>query len=324
MLELPLRDIFQGWRKERMRHSKVYTAVALAASFFMAGLMTSACAQSNQPASGGAKSSSGKVIMKVGNVQVTQNEFESLLGSMNEQQIEQSGGKNAIAQRYATMLLLSQAAQSRHLDSTPAFQQDLRRARTNLLAQLENQDLVHSASVTPTEISQYYNAHAPDFQEAKVYEVALIKKSDRNTKGLTEAEAQAKSQEIRKALSSGQDIAAIAKQYNVPNQVDVVAEPQSIQNSGSLPAFAKAAFTMQPGALSEIEDRSDVMLFYKVASHGKMPLKDATAQIENKLRQQKYMDAIGNLKKQIPVWMDSSYFTSGPPAGADAEAQPKP
>lgn len=306
-----------------MKHSKVYTAVALAASFFMAGLLTSACAQSNQPASGGAEASTGKVIMKVGNVQVTQNEFESLLGSMNQQQIEQDGGKNAIAERYATMLLLSQAAQSRHLDSTPAFQQDLERARTNLLAQLEQEDLVHSATVTPAEVSQYYSAHTPEFQEAKVYEVALIKKSDRNEKGLTEAEAQAKSQQIRKALSSGQDIAAIAKQYNVPNQVDVVTDPQSIQNSDSLPAFAKAAFTMQPGALSEVEDRPDAILFYKVASHDQMALKDATPQIENKLRQQKYMDAIGNLKKQIPVWMDSSYFAPAASSSAGAEAQPK-
>lgn len=294
-----------------MKHLKVYQALSLATALLMVGMVTSACAQSNHPSSESAGSQgSSKVVMKVGNVQVTQNDFESVLGSMSQQQIEQNGGRDQIAKNYATMLLLSQAAESQHLDSSPEFKKQLAQERNNLLARMEGQDIAQKATVTPAEINQYYSAHTPDFQEAKVYEVALIKKTASNGNGLTEEEAQTKAQAIRKAMSSGQDIAAIAKQYNVPNKVDVVTQPQSIQNTQTLPAFAKAAFTMQPGALSEIEDRPDALLFYRVASHDQMALKDATPEIESKLRQQKFMDALGNLKKQIPVWMDPSYFGS--------------
>lgn len=304
-----------------MRSSKVYQAVCLTTTFFVIGMVTSACAQSNHPPSenvGSAAQNSGKVIMKVGNLQVTQNEFESVLGSMSKQQIDQSGGRDAIGANYANMLLLSQAARSQHLDASPVFKQQLEQARNNLLARMEGQDIAQKAVVTPTEVSQYYTAHPSEFQEAKVYEVALIKKTASNDKGLTETEAQTKTQAIRKALSSGQDVNAVAKQFNVPNQVDVVAQPQSIQNSETLPAFAKAAFTLQTGALSEVENRPDVVLFYKVAGHDQVALKDATSQIENKLRQQKFLDALGNLKKQIPVWMDPAYFGSGSQPGAAA------
>lgn len=305
-----------------MRNSKVYQALSLATTVFMIGMVTTACAQSNHPSSDqAAAQGSGKVVMKVGNIQVTQSEFESVIGSLSQQQIEQNGGRDAIANNYATMLLLSQAALSQHLDASPAFKQQLDQARNNLLARIEGQDIAQKTTVTPAEVSQYYTAHTPDFQEAKVYEVALIKKTASNDRGLSETEAQTKAQAIRKALSSGQDIAAIAKQYNMPNQVDVVTEPQSIQNTPTLPAFAKAAFTMQPGALSGIEDRPDALLFYKVASHDQMALKDATPEIESRLRQQKYIDAIGNLKKQIPVWMDQSYFGGSQPAGAAPAGQ---
>ncbi|MGH9377243.1 MAG: peptidyl-prolyl cis-trans isomerase [Terriglobia bacterium] len=296
-----------------MRNSKVYQAVCLITAFFVIGMVTSACAQSaHQPSAsaGSAAQNSGKVVIKVGNVQVTQNEFESVLGSMSQQQINQNGGRNAIGENYANMLLLSQAAASQHLDSSPVFKQQLEQARNNLLARMEGQDIAQKAVVTPTEINQYYTAHTAEFKEAKVYEVALIKKTASNDKGLTATEAQTRAQAIRKALSSGEDIGAVAKQFNVPNQVDVVTEPQSIQNKDTLPAFAKAAFTMQNGALSEVEDRPDALLFYKVAGHDQVALKDATPQIETKLRQEKFLDALGTLKKQIPVWMDPAYFGS--------------
>lgn len=308
-----------------MRNSKVYQTVCLTTAFLMIGMVTSACAQSNHQtpeSAGSAAQGSSKVIMKVGNVQVTQNEFESVLKSMNQQQVDQNGGKNAIGENYANMLLLSQAALSQHLDQSPIFKQQLEQTRNNLLARMEGQDIAQKAVVTPTEVSQYYTAHTPEFQEAKVYEVALIKKTASNDKGLSDADAQTKAQAIRKALSSGENIATIAKQFNVPNQVDVVTEPQSIQNSETLPAFAKAAFTMQPGALSEVENRPDAILFYKVASHDQMALKDATPQIENKLRQQKFLDALGNLKKQIPVWMDPSYFGPESQPGTAAGSHP--
>lgn len=305
-----------------MKNLKVFQTLSLATALLMVGMVTSACAQSNHSSSesAGGSQDSSKVVMKVGNIQVTQNEFESVIGSMSQQQIQQNGGRDQIAKNYATMLLLSQAALSKHLDASPVFKKQLDQERNNLLARMEGQDLAQKATVTPTEISQYYSAHTPEFQEAKVYEVALIKKTASNNNGLTEEEAQTKAQAIRKAMSSGQDIATIAKQYNVPNKVDVVTQPQSIQNTDALPAFAKAAFTMQPGALSQVEDRPDALLFYRVASHDQMALKDATPEIESRLRQQKFMDALGNLKKQIPVWMDPAYF-GGSQAGASPSLQ---
>ncbi|HEV2501217.1 MAG TPA: hypothetical protein VGY31_16720, partial [Terriglobia bacterium] len=186
-----------------MRNSKVYQAVCLTTAFLMIGMVTSACAQSNHQtpeSAGSATQDSSKVIMKVGNIQVTQNEFESVLKSMSQQQVDQNGGKNAIGENYANMLLLSQAALSQHLDQSPIFKQQLEQTRNNLLARMEGQDIAQKAVVTPTEVSQYYTAHTPEFQEAKVYEVALIKKTASNGKGLSDTEAQTKAQAIRKAL----------------------------------------------------------------------------------------------------------------------------
>jgi hypothetical protein len=309
-----------------MRNTKLYQAICLTTAILAIGLVTGTCAQAtHQPASSGEPGSQsgdpGKVIIKVGNTQVTQEQFESLLGSMTPQQVQQNGGKQGIGENYATMLLLSQAALSQHLDSSPAFKQGMEQARNNLLARLEGQDLAQKASVTPDEINRYYTSHQPEFKEAKVYEVAVIKKTASNAKGLPEPEAQAKAQAIRRALSSGEDINQVAKQYAVPSQVDVVTEAQPIQYKPTLPAFAKAAFSLQNGALSSVQDRPDAILFYKVISHDQVALKDASPQIENELRQQKLLEAIDGLKKQIPVWKDPAYFGPEPKAST---ASPQP
>ncbi|MGH9406515.1 MAG: peptidyl-prolyl cis-trans isomerase [Terriglobia bacterium] len=296
-----------------MRKFSAYHVICMGLILASAGWVF--CAQSNPHAPRGATSAAaandpGKVVMKVGSVQVTESEFDKLLGSMSPQQLEQNGGRHAIGETYSNMLVLSQAAKSQHLDSSPQFRQQMDLERNNLLARMESQDIARKLEVTSDEVSRYFTAHQPEFKEAKVYEVEVLKKSARNANGLAEAEAQAKTSAIRKALSSGTDIKAVAKTYNVPNQVVVVSDPQPIAYKPSLPEFVRAAFTLPAGALSQVQDSPDAILFVQVASHDTLTLKDATPQIENAIRQQKFENALNGLRKQYPVWMDSSYFGS--------------
>ncbi|MGH9397235.1 MAG: peptidylprolyl isomerase [Terriglobia bacterium] len=305
-----------------MRNSRFYQAVCLIVAFFIIGMVTGACAQSSQssrqtPASSEPNTQSkdpSKVVLKVGNVQVTEADVDALLDSLNAQQQQQIArdGRHAVGEQYAAMLVLSQAALSQHLDSSSEFKKSMQRQRDQLLAQLEYQNLLSKAEVTPTEVGQFYSAHQPEFQQAQVHEVAIIKKTATSAKGLTETAAQAKAEAIRKALASGTDITKVAHNFNSPNEVIVRTDPQTIPNSPSLPEFAKAAFQLKPGALSEINDRPNALIFYQVVGRSQVSLKDATAQIEGALRQQKVAAAMTNLKKQTPVWMDPAYFGQAP------------
>ncbi len=297
-----------------MRNLKLRRVMCLAWALLSLGMVTGAFAQSGKQASGGQANDPNKVVMKVGSVQVTRGAFDSLLSSLPSQQKKQvaKNGRQSVGQNYADMLLLSQAAVRQHLDSTPAFQKQLEQQKDQILAQMEFQELVRHAVVTPSEVSQYYSSHLAQLKQAQVYEVAIIKKAPNSPDGLPETDAQAKASAIRKALSSGEDINKVAAQFNVPNQVTVVPQPQTIPNSPSLPPFAQAAFQMKKGQLSEIEDRPDALIFYQEIGQKTQTLQAATPQIENVLRQQKIKDAVSNLKKQTPIWMDPDYFSPSP------------
>jgi hypothetical protein len=261
--------------------------------------------------------SNDKVVLTVGNVQVRQSEMDSLIRSLSPQAQQQIAkeGRQALGTQYANMLLLSKAAENQHLDATSAYKSQIDLARDRLLANLEVQDLAGKATVTPSEVSQYYTAHSTEFAEAEVYEFIITKKTDSSPTGLSEADAKAKATAIRQAVSSGENIKQVAKQFNVPDQVEVVTNPQPIQYRPSLPAFAQAAFQLKPGALSQVEEVPKALLFYQVASHTQQSLQQASPAIQNFLRNQKVQAAVqaelDQMKKQAPVTMDPTYFAPG-------------
>ncbi len=177
--------------------------------------------------------------------------------------------------------------------------------------------------VTPEEISKYFAAHQSEFEEVEVNEVVIRKKSegaDKTTPGLTAEEAKNRAEEIRKALSAGDDIKKLADKYQVPNVVRVDTEPSPVRRGVMRPDMEKAAFELKEGQVSEVFDLPQYLVFFKVASHRVKELKDVSSQIENTLRQQKVNSAVDELKKNAKIWLDDTYFTApsqpGPPRAA--------
>ncbi|MDE3180290.1 MAG: peptidyl-prolyl cis-trans isomerase [Acidobacteriota bacterium] len=309
-----------------MRNFRFRQAACLLAALLVIGMVTCARAQSSRQETAKPVAQAGdpaKVVLKVGNVQVTEAQIESVLDSLSAQQKEQVArqGRHAVGESYATMLVLSQAALSQHLDSSSQFKEAMQRQRDNLLASLEYQDLVSKAGVTPEEVSQFYQSHQTQFQQAHIHEVAILKKTANSATGLTETAAQTKAEAIRKALAAGEDISKVAHEFNSPNEVIVRTDSQTLPNNPSLPDFAKAAFQLKPGALSQISDRPNALIFYQVVDHSPVSLKDATEAIEGTIRQQKVDAALNSLKKQTSIWMDPAYFTE-PPAAESGSQHP--
>jgi hypothetical protein len=224
------------------------------------------------------------------------------------------------------MLVLSQMALSHHLDATPAFQENAALQRRQLLAMTAYQEIVRQSAVTPEETSAYYGAHQSDFVEARVLRVAIFKKPEgakEGTPGFTAEEAKSRAEEIRKALSSGDDPKKVAEKYQVPNVVRVDTEPYPVRRGGGMRAdMQKAAFELKVGEVSEVFELGQSLVFFKVVSRGLQELKIVSSQIENTLQQQKVNSALDALKKNAKVWMDEGYFA--PPSQAAPPGAVKP
>jgi hypothetical protein len=295
-----------------MRKLTFYLGVSTIATFFMVGVMTPAIAQTSSTPPALAAQGQDKVVLKVGKVAVRESAMESLIQSLSPQakQALQRQGRKALGDQYANMLLLSQAAESQHLDSAPTFREHIELDREQLLANMEIQNIASKVTVSPAEVNQYYSSHAQAFHQVQLCEVAVVKKAPGSNIGFAPADAQAKAAAIRKALGSGQTTAQVSKQFAVPNEVYV--QPRTLSPADpSIPSGLRTAFQLRVGALSPVHDMQNYLEFFQVVGRPVVSLKDATPAIQQGLRQRKVQAVVDSLKKQTPVWMDQSYFTPG-------------
>ncbi|HLY62152.1 MAG TPA: peptidylprolyl isomerase [Terriglobia bacterium] len=272
-----------------------------------------------------------KVVIKVADHKVTQGEIDFLISNLNPQgkQALASAGRRPLGEEYVKVLLLSHQAESEHLEATPEVRERIELQRTQMLAQAEYEKMSNDVKISPDEVGKYYSAHQPDYQTAQVREFVVIKKPEgakENTPGFAAADAKAKADAIRKALTAGTDIKKITQDFVAANAVMIDADPRTIRRGQLLAPLDKSAFELKDGEISEPLETPQAIVFLQIVSHQTAEQKDVAADIENKIRQQKLEDEMADLRKKTDVWLDEDYFKGPsapvPPAPPQAPAPP--
>jgi peptidyl-prolyl cis-trans isomerase C len=277
------------------------------------------------------------VVLKVGNQQVTQADLEFFVRNLNPQvqQAAAGQGRRPLGEQYALMLLLSQEALSRHLDDSPDFRRQMEWQRVQWLAQAEYKKLASQVNVSPEEIGQYYSTHPAEFEQLEVRQIGIRKKAEsaKEGAGLSPQEARARLDAIRTALAAGTDAKKVTQDFTIPNVVFIDAQPRSIRH-GQLPGeLDKKAFQLKDGDFSEPLDTPQGIFCIQAIRHDHPELKTVSAEIENKLRQQKVQATLEALKKKAAIWMDEDYFKApaapaqkapGAPPSSPAPTSPTP
>ncbi|MEJ2008166.1 MAG: peptidyl-prolyl cis-trans isomerase [Acidobacteriota bacterium] len=291
-------------------------------------------AQSSSATASAQAASPEKVVLKVGETNVTKADIDYLIGSLNPQVQKAVAlrGRKPVGDEYAMMLLLSQKAQSEKLDASPEFQRKLALEKLQLLAQEEYRHMAESIKVSPDEISAYYNAHKGDFEEAELREFVIRKKpadAKAGAKGLPEEEAKARLAAIQKAIEGGTDVKQVAKQFDVPNVVMVNPEPVTVHKGEMLPALDKAAFELKENQFSQPVETPQALVLLQMLKRQQPGMQAVSSQIEDSLRQQKLKTALDDIRAKANIWMDPDYFKAPEPArtsgalGGSSGAAPK-
>ncbi len=270
-----------------------------------------------------------KVVLKVGTQNYTEGDIEFLISSLSPQlrAAVARQGKRPLGDQFALMAVLSQQAEKEHLDATEDFREEMALHRLQALAQVEYRKMAEGVKVSPEEISQYYATHTSEFEEAQVREIIIRKKADgaeKDAPGFTAADAHARADEIRKALTAGTDPKKVAGQYKVENTVMFDAEPRTIKRGQLVAALDKAAFELKDGAVSEPFENAQALAFLQVVSHKHQDLKEVSDDIENTLHEQKLQAGVDELKKNSNIWMDDQYFKAPAESPAAPSSEPKP
>lgn len=254
-----------------------------------------------------------RVILKVGELKITQAQFEQYVADLESQQGPAELSRKKLGDNYASLLMLEQQAKAHNLESTPQVQRLLAIDRTQILSNAEFARLKDEAKPTPQQISDYYNTHADDYDVLTVRRVFVWKKSpgSSHSAGLSPEDAKAMAAAIRKAYESGADGSKLVKN---PESVSMDVQPVTFQH-GELPtAFEKAALSLhRPGEWTEAADSSDAIMLLQLVSRGRRSLAEVTPQIEKKLQSEKLKDELNELKKESGIWMDEGYFASKSP-----------
>jgi hypothetical protein len=281
-----------------------------------------------KPAGETPSASPDRIVMKVGEVQVSEKQFESMIGD-----IEPKGGdpdkgdsvkdRQRLGSDYATVLMLSQIAVSNHLDSTPEMRQKLAVARMQILSDAEFTTLLNQVKPSSTEIADYYQKHSSDFDRVQIRRLFIWKigEGSKNTRGLPPADAKARAAAILQASASGGDAVKLAQMFGESDQGILDAQPLAFVR-GQLPAkMDKVAFTMKPGTWEEAEDTADHIILVYLAGRDRQPLPEVASLVERMVQGDKMEAKLDELKRKTGVWMDKQYFSSGSAAVRDPGEQ---
>lgn len=280
-----------------------------------------------------------KVVLTVGDEKFTRAQIDQLVEALPEQVRTSVRGpqKRAFAEQLIRIKLLSQQARRDGLDQQPLMQRQLELNRENVLAQAEFQEMLKNAKVDDAAVKKYYDDHKSEYETTKASHILIKVKpatapaapppapATSGKKELTDEEALAKVQEIRKKLVAGEDFAALAKaESDDPGSKDKGGDLGFIRRGQMVPQFDQAAFTLPVGQLSEPVKTPYGYHVIKVEARQTKPLEEVRADIEKRLRPEMARKNIEDMRQGGTVTVDETFFgpAAAPPAAPMAPSRP--
>jgi peptidyl-prolyl cis-trans isomerase C len=261
-----------------------------------------------------------KVVMTVGDEKLTAGEFDQLVDALPEQVRAAARGPNKrqFAEQLVRIKIMSQEAHKRKLDENPTVQRQIELQKENLLANVLFQEMAANVKVDDATAQKYFEQHKTEYESVHARHILIRFKGSQlpvaaGKKELTEEEALAKAQEIRKKLTAGEDFATLAKTESDDVQTGAKGGDLGTFRRGQMvPEFEQAAFSLPVGQVSEPVKSKFGYHLIKVEQHETKTFAEVKPELEKKMGPELARNAVENLQKQVPVTLDDSFFS--PPA----------
>jgi len=260
-----------------------------------------------------------KVVMVVGDSQMTAGQFDGFVEALPKevQQMARGPAKRKVAEDLLKLKLLAAEARKKGLDKTDRFKQQMDLMRDNALAGALIADL-QTSLVTDKDIQAYYDSHKAEFQRATTRHILI---STSGEKALTDEQAKAKADALKKRLDGGEDFAAVAKaESQDPGSKDDGGALQPFGPGQMVPEFEQMAFSQEINAISAPVKTRYGYHIIQTQKRDVAPLAEVKDEIADLLRPQKLETLVDQLRKQVNPTLDDAFF--GPPAPPAAPEKP--
>ena len=262
-----------------------------------------------------------RVVLQVGEIKITAKQLDALIDvyPANTQVFARGPGKDKFADTLVRMLVLSQEARKRKLDETEKFKEQLRFSEDNLLAGALNELLQQQADTSDAALRKYFEEHRCEYQTWKARHLLVRMKGSplpvRPGQGdLTEEEALARAQELRKRIVDGADFAELAKtESDDINSGANGGDLGEIHHGQTLPSIEEAVCAMNAGDLSQPVKSPFGYHLIKLESKEAKDFAELKPQLEQKYRAEAARKAIEELIAQTKVVKDPAYYAPPEP-----------
>ncbi len=223
------------------------------------------------------------------------------------------------------MRYLAGEAEKAKLDQQSPTKEALDYQRLNTMAQAQiNQVRNFQFNPTPDQQEQYYKSNSGNYQEAKVKVIYVafsanpVTSSDpKAKKPLTEPEAKARIEDLRKKVASGGDFSQIAKDNSDDKESATKGGdfPVLKRNSPYPEEIKKAVLLLKPGQVSEPLRQPNGYYLIRLEELKAQPYEEVRTQIYEEMKQKEFGDWMQALQKRYDVKVENpAYFTATPPA----------
>ena len=261
-----------------------------------------------------------RVVISVGDQKMTYAEFDAILNSLPEQYraSAKGAGRKQFADSLVRVMVLAQEGRRRKLDESMAFKTQAAFQTQNVLAASAMENIGKTLQIEEADVRKYYEAHKAEFEQVHARHILIRAQGSQvpvrsGQKELTDAEALAKAQELRKKLVGGADFATIAMAESDDTSSGAKGGDLGTFRKGQMvPTFEQAAFTLKPGELSEPVKSQFGYHLIKVESHENKTYEQAKGDLETRMRPELLQKYMAELQQKTSVLLDPELFPVAP------------
>jgi peptidyl-prolyl cis-trans isomerase C len=307
----------------------ILMGLALSASVVMAQEKPAATATAKPATTNTVTAATGDpVIITAGDIVIKQSEFESALKTLpaEYQSYAMGPGKKQFGEDYLRMKMLAQMGYKAGLQNDPAVQQQLALMKDNLVANAQLAQIEKSVTLSDAELQKMYDENKKDYEQVKAKHILIaFKGSPAAQPGkpeLTEEQAKAKAEELKKQIAGGAKFEDVAKKESDDTGSGANGGELGAFGHGQMvPEFETAAFAAKVGdVIGPIRTQYGYHLI-RVESHDYTPFAGVKATLEKKEHQKALQAKLEALKAETKPVFNDTYFAA-PPAAAPAESAP--
>jgi peptidyl-prolyl cis-trans isomerase C len=308
-------------------------ALMLVATFGIAQDKPAAPQAAATPKAATATTEADPIVIAAGAVTIRQSEFETALQTLpaEYQQYASGPGKKQFAEDYLRMKMLAAEGIKSGLDKDPDVVRQLGLMRENLVANAQLQKLEASIKITDEDLKAQYEAKKNEYEQVKAKHILIAFKGSPAAQAgkpeLTEEQAKAKAEDLRKQIVGGASFDELAKKES--DDVGSGARGGELGEFGRgqmVPEFEKAAFEAKAGDVTEVVRTQFGYHIIKVDEHGATAFEEIKPMLEKAERQKRVQAKLDELKAGAKVTFNETYFAPPaapvpPPAAAEGTKQ---